>query len=68
MKTLVPRLIDELLLIPRVNYWRDHGWRAEVVIDDLKMGDIRVGPFVATRAEAHERAMASVNSWPHRDP
>ena len=68
MKTLAPRLIDDMLLIPRVTHWPSHGWRGEVVVDDLKMGDIKIGPFVATREEAHERTMASINSWPNLDP
>jgi hypothetical protein len=68
MHTLAPRLVERLLLIPRVQYWPEHGWRAEVVVDDGKGGDIRIGPFVATRAEAHKRALASLNDWPSREP
>jgi hypothetical protein len=44
----------------------EHGWRAEVVVDDVKMGDLLIRDFVATRAEANSRPMATVNNWPRR--
>jgi hypothetical protein len=39
---MTPQISGKVLLIPRVNYWPQHGWRAEVVIDDLATGDIIV--------------------------
>jgi hypothetical protein len=62
---LTPRILDDLLLIPRVTQWP--GYRAEVFFDDLGLGDIWIDHFVATREEAAERAMATLNNWPHRD-
>lgn len=66
--TLFPRVIDNLLLIPRVRRWPHHGWRYEILIDDLGDGDIAIGEFVATRAEAEEDAMRVVGNWPSRGP
>jgi hypothetical protein len=62
---LTPRILDNLLLIPRVTHW-PQGYRAEVVIDDLGLGDIWIDHFAATREEAAERAMATLNNWPPR--
>jgi hypothetical protein len=49
---VTPQISGKVLLIPRVNYWPQSGWRAEVVIDDLAMSDIIIGEFVETREEA----------------
>jgi hypothetical protein len=49
---MTPLVVGKALLIPRVRHWPQHGWRAEVVIDDLAMGDIIIGEFVETRDEA----------------
>jgi hypothetical protein len=44
------------------------GWRTEVVFDDHDgPGGIVIGDL-ATREEAAERAMASVDNWPRVDP
>jgi hypothetical protein len=40
---MTPQISGKALLIPRVTHWPQHGWRAEVVIDDLAMGDIVIG-------------------------
>jgi hypothetical protein len=56
------------MLIPRVTHWPKHGRRAEVVIDDGGLGDIKIGPFVPTREEAHECVMAPINNCPTRNP
>ena len=53
---IVPQVTPKALLIPRVNYWPKHGWRAEVVIDDGGLGDIIIGAFVETREEAERLA------------
>jgi hypothetical protein len=53
---MTPQISGKVLLIPRVKYWPAHGWRAEVVIDDLAMGDIIIGEFVETREEAERAA------------
>ena len=53
---MTPLVVGKALFIPRVNYWPQHGWRAEVVIDDLAMGDIIIGEFVETREEAERLA------------
>lgn len=58
---MTPQISGKALLIPRVRHWPAHGWRAEVVIDELAMGDIIIGEFVETREEAQllaEEAMA----------
>jgi hypothetical protein len=53
-------------LIPRVTHWSE-GWRSEVLVDKPgDGGDIVIGAFVATRAEAVEAAMAKVDNWPGR--
>ena len=52
-----PIVIGKALLIPRVQRWPKHGWRAEVVIDDGKMGDIVISEFVATKPEAQRLAI-----------
>jgi hypothetical protein len=54
---MTPQISGKALLIPRVKHWPQHGWRAEVVIDDLAMGDIIIGEFVETRDEAERLAM-----------
>jgi hypothetical protein len=53
---MTPMVVGSALLIPRVKHWPQHGWRAEVVIDDLGMGDIIIGEFVGTRGEAERAA------------
>ena len=53
---MIPQVTEKALLIPRVNYWPDHGWRAEVVVSDDGPGDIIIGEFVATREEAERLA------------
>ena len=53
---MTPQISGKALLIPRVTHWPQHGWRAEVVIDDLAMGDIVIGEFVETREEAERLA------------
>ena len=53
---MIPQVTEKALLIPRVNYWPDHGWHAEVVIADDANGDIIIGEFVATREEAERAA------------
>ena len=53
---MCPQVTEKALLIPRVNYWPDHGWRGEVVISDNRRGDIIIGEFVATRVEAERAA------------
>jgi hypothetical protein len=53
---MTPQITEKALLIPRVNYWPDHGWRGEVVISDEGLGDIIIGEFVGTRVEAERAA------------
>jgi hypothetical protein len=53
---MTPQISGKAVLIPRVKHWPQHGWRAEVVIDDLAMGDIIIGEFVETREEAERAA------------
>jgi hypothetical protein len=57
---MTPQISGKVLLIPRVTHWPAHGWRAEVVIDDLAMGDIIIGEFVETREEAQLMAEEAV--------
>ncbi len=40
---LHPQLTEKAMLIPRVRYWKKHGWRSEVLVDDGKMGSTSVG-------------------------
>ena len=42
---MIPQVTEKALLIPRVNYWPDHGWHAEVVIADDANGDIIIEEF-----------------------
>jgi hypothetical protein len=53
---MTPQISGNMLLIPHVTHWPKHGWRAEVVIDDLATGDIIIGEFVETREEAERLA------------
>jgi hypothetical protein len=53
---MTPMVVGKALLIPRVQHWPAHGWRAEIVIDDLAMGDIVISEFVETREEAEREA------------
>jgi hypothetical protein len=39
-------------LIPRVVFWKNYGWRGEVIISDDSLGDIILCEFVETREEA----------------
>jgi hypothetical protein len=59
---MTPQISGKTLLIPRVQYWRKHGWRAEVIIDEIgTLGDVVISEFVETREEAQlmaEEAMA----------
>jgi hypothetical protein len=56
-----PLLIGKALLIPRVQHWPKHGWRAEVIIDETgTLGDIVVSEFVETREEARRLAQRAV--------
>jgi hypothetical protein len=32
---MTPQISGKTLLIPRIQYWRKHGWRAEVIIDEI---------------------------------
>jgi hypothetical protein len=54
---MTPQISGEILLIPRVTHWPEHGWRAEVVIDDDAVGDIVISEFVATREGARRLAI-----------
>jgi hypothetical protein len=60
LERLADRVRGRTLLIPRVNYWPQYGWRAEAVIDDLATGDIIIGEFVETREEAQLMAEGAV--------
>jgi hypothetical protein len=51
-----PLVVGKALLIPRVKHWPQYGWRAELVIDDLAMGDVIISEFVGTREEAERAA------------
>jgi hypothetical protein len=56
---MTPQISGKALLIPRVTHWPQHGWRAEVVIDDLAVGGIIIiSEFVETREEAQFMAEA----------
>ena len=58
---MTPMVVGKALLIPRVQYWRKHGWRAEVIIDETgTLGDIVIGEFVETREEATYMAIKSL--------
>jgi hypothetical protein len=61
---MTPQISGKALLIPRVAHWPKHGWRAEVVIDDLAMGDIIIGGFVKTREEAERLATQAAYDVP----
>jgi len=59
-RPMTPMVVGKALLIPRVQYWRKHGWRAEVIIDETgTLGDIVIGEFVETREEAERKIMAA---------
>ena len=62
---MYPQVTEKALLIPRVNYWPDHGWRAEVAHypKDRDRSGVVLGEFFATQAEAHADAMKTVESW-----
>jgi hypothetical protein len=57
---MTPQISGKVLLIPRVKHWPQHGWRAEVVIDNLAMGDIIISEFVETREEVELRGEEAV--------
>jgi hypothetical protein len=52
-----PMVVGRAILTPRVKYWAGHGFRAEIVIDDLAGGDISISEFFATREEANRAAL-----------
>jgi hypothetical protein len=53
---MFPMLIGKALLIPRVTYWPDHGWRGEVIGGDHASGAVSLSEFVETRQEARRLA------------
>jgi hypothetical protein len=59
---VIPLVIGKALLIPRIQHWPDHGWRAEVVIADDGPGDIIIGEFVETRREADRTYAAAART------
>ena len=45
MVGISPIVIGKTLLLPRIQFWPDHGWRCEIIIDDKALGDIEIGPW-----------------------
>jgi hypothetical protein len=52
-----PMVVGKALLTPRVKHWSEHGFRAEIVIDDNALGDIAISEFFVTREEANRAAL-----------
>ena len=52
-----PTVVGRAILTPRVKHWAKHGWRAEIVIEDLAGGDIAISEFFETREEANRAAL-----------
>ena len=60
MVGISPIVIGKTLLLPRIQFWPDHGWSCEIIIDDKALGDIEIGPWFEGREDAErwsERAM-----------
>jgi hypothetical protein len=52
-----PMVAGKALLIPNVEHWPKHGWRAVVVIDEPgTLGDAIISDFFATRWDAMRAA------------
>jgi hypothetical protein len=66
MRILAPRIVDDLVLVPRARRYPQHGWRAEVAHypKDRDRSGVVLGEFFATQAEAHADAMRTVEGWP----
>jgi hypothetical protein len=55
-----PIVIGLAILDPRIVFWKNHGWRCEIIIRDDARGDAVFSDFYPTRDEAErwsERAM-----------
>ena len=59
-RAFTPVVVGKAILDPHVKHWPGYGWRAEVVIDNNNLGDIRISDWVQTRREAQILALKAL--------
>jgi hypothetical protein len=55
--SISPLIVGRATLTPYIRRWPEHGWRAEILIDDQALGDIVISDFFETREEANRAAL-----------